>query len=351
MSMTDAELTATPFMSLDALDHAFEDGLRRMLADDVLGAFILVLANAAADAASFDRLRADLAGVYADWCARLERDDPVIEAAAADDVAVFERLRALGLENLGTSRHRRAGGWELQLNPVRAFRPPRMSHITDSALRAPFNPEGFHFDRPHLRPEILWEGNLLHEPVRVLFNKFPFAEYHALLVPMPGEHRPQYLNDGVMRSIWRIARQLSVGLPGVGFGYNARGAYASVNHLHFQLFVRTQGSYPIEASEWRHNGGDMPYPLDVKVLTDVELLVNAIMQQQAAEHPFNLLIRPGRAYLVARAHQSTYQHSAWTGGFAWSEVAGTITVFDHRAFERLGEQDLDAEFRRLALRP
>ncbi len=349
--MIDAELAATPFDSLDALNNAFEGGLRRMLADDALGAFILVLANATSDVASFDRLRTDLIDGYADWCVRFDRGHPAVRAAAVDDIAVFERLRAYGLENLGVSRHRRVGRWELQLNPVRAFRPPRMSRVADCALHAPFDPEGFHFDRPYLRPEILWEGVLLDEPVRVLFNKFPFAEHHALLVPAPDRHRPQYLNDRIIRSVWRIARHLSVGLPGVGFGYNARGAYASVNHLHFQLFVRTQGTYPVEASEWRHNGGHMPYPFEVAVLTDVEALANAVAHGQSGDRPFNLLIRPDRAYLVARAHQGAYQHSDWTAGFAWSEVAGAITVFDHQAFEDLGERDLDAEYRRLTLKP
>ena len=348
---TSTELADTPFASLAALAVAFEDGLRRMLADDGLGAFILVLANAGSDAATFDRLRTALAQAYATWCERLDDGDLRITEAAADDVAVLRRLREYGFERLTHSRSRRVGSWELQFNPVRAFRPPRMSAETVRELYATFDPHGFHFDQPYLRPEILWEGRLLSSPLRVLFNKFPFAERHTLVVPDPVAHRPQYLDADVLDLVWRMAERLRPGLPGIGFGYNAQGAYASVNHLHFQCFVRTDGDYPVEASYWRHNGGDRPYPLTVQVFDQLERLVQSVTRLQASNQAFNLLIRRGRGYLIQRACQGQYRHSEWTGGFAWSEVVGAVTVFDQDAFERLREQDLDAEFQRLAVRP
>ena len=42
-----------------------------------------------------------------------------------------------------------------------------------------------------------------------------------------------------------------------------------------------------------------------------------------------------------------YRHSGWTAGFAWSEVAGVVTLSDHATFERLTEPMLEDEFARM----
>ena len=349
--ITSTDLAGTPFASAKTLAAAFDDGLRRMLADDGLGAFILVLANAVSDPATFERFRPLLTQSYADWCERFDSNHVLAADAPADDADVFRRLREHGFERLMPSRSRHVGPWELQFNPVRAFRPPRMSTHAVRELYAPFDSQAFHFDRAYLRPEILWEGRLLSFPVRVLFNKFPFAERHALLALDPEAHQPQHLTADALDLIWRIAEVLCHGLPGIGIAYNAYGAYASVNHLHFQLFVRSDDDYPIERFYWRHNGGDRPYPLAVKVFDDVGSLLEAVQRLQLGNQAFNLLIRRGRAYLVERLRQGQYRHSTWTGGFAWSEVCGAVTVFDEDVFEELREPDLNAEFERLAVRP
>ena len=70
-----------------------------------------------------------------------------------------------------------------------------------------------------------------------------------------------------------------------------------------------------------------------------------------ADIAYNLLYRPGRVYLVPRAMQGSYLHSRWTSGFAWSELAGSITTSDAAVFERLCEADVADEFARLEVRP
>ena len=77
----------------------------------------------------------------------------------------------------------------------------------------------------------------------------------------------------------------------------------------------------------------------------------AIAARHTAETAFNLLYRPGCMYLVPRATQGHYVHSAWTAGFAWSEVSGSLVVTDQQAFDELAADVVEAEFRRLALRP
>lgn len=318
-----------------------------MLDTPTLGAFILVLANASFDAAMYRRFRPMLTEAFGRWCERFDSADPLAADAAVDDRMVFSRLRATGLDCLGTTQWRTVGPWRCQFNPLRAFRPPRMSEAVITQLHRPFDAAAFHFDRAFLRPEVFWEGALCGHAVRLLYNKFPFADRHGLLVPEPSAHRPQYLDETMVMLIWRLTEQLGATLPGIGFGYNAYGAFCSVNHLHFQQFVGMHDSYPIEADSWDHNGGSRRYPLVVTVIDDVAAAWRHIARLQRHERAFNLLLRPSRVYIVERALQGSYRHSEWTSGFAWAEVAGAVTLFAPTAFAGLDERALSDEFDRL----
>lgn len=320
-----------------------------MLEQDLLGVFVLVLANACFEPAMFERLRVPLRRAFDTWCARFDEGHIAARDAAADDVAVFHRVRQLGFDRLNPTRWRKVGPWQLQYNQLRALRPPRMSRVVVKCLQQPFDANGFHFDKPFLRRETLWQGDLLGAPVRLLYNKFPFADLHGLLVPAPAARKPQALTEPDHCLVWRVAARLGKSLPGFGFGYNAYGAYSSVNHLHFQCFVRGDGHYPVEADCWRHNGGDRPYPAAVERFDDPGEAWAALMRLHAKGRPYNLLYRPGLLYLLTRRLQGDYQHSDWTGGFAWSEMMGAVTLFDEQPFKELRAADIEAEFARLAL--
>jgi diadenosine tetraphosphate (Ap4A) HIT family hydrolase len=342
---------ASVFASPAVLRRAFERKLLGLLEHDGLGVFILVLANASFERATFARLRDPLARIFAEWEQRFRDHDEREFAAAADDVEVFRRLCCHGFDNLMATRWRRLGPWELQFNQLRAFRPPRVSGAPVSHLEQSFDPDGFHFNKPFLRKEIFWEGNLGGAPVRLLYNKFPFAEMHGLLVPHPEANKPQYLTSDDHLLVWEISDQLGRGLPDIGFGYNAYGAYASVNHLHFQMFMRSSGRYTIESEQWLHNGGNEPFPLAVQRHSDRDSAWSALSDLHAMGHTYNLVYRPGSLYIVARAMQGAVAHSDWSSGFAWSEVAGAVTTFDEADFERLSQGDIAAELSRLTVRP
>ena len=336
------------FASYEALHAAFEEGLVRMLEQGPLGTFVLVLANASFEPRMWQGLQPSLRAAFQSWCRRFDRRDAMVREAAPDDVDVFERLRQLGFDRLTATRWRDVGPWQVQFNPMRALRPPRASNDVVTALHRPFDADGFHFDRPFLRREILWEGELCRAPLRLLYNKFPFAERHGLLVPYPGRRRPQYLTAEDHGLVWQLVRRLADTLPGLGIAYNAYGAYASINHLHFQSFVREQGVYPIESAQWRHNGGDRDYPVPVTRFSDAAVAWSAVEALHAQGRAYNLLYRPGETYVVARRMQGRYRHSRWTGGFAWAEVCGAVTTFDEQAFTRLDAQDIESELARLA---
>ena len=90
-------------------------------------------------------------------------------------------------------------------------------------------------------------------------------------------------------------------------------------------------------------------PLPVEALTDCDDAWHGIALRQSENRAFHLLYRPHRVYVVDRALQGGYRHSGWTAGFAWSEVAGVVTLSDHATFERLTEPMLEDEFARMQL--
>lgn len=341
-----ADLPA-PFASGAALRERFEAGLERLIDHDTLGVYVLALANASFERALFERLHERLHTAFTHWEARFDAGDALALNAAPDDRDVFERLRRHGFDRLEATRWRECGPWELQFNPLRAFRPPRMSDVVVDEPRRAFDPAAFNFNRPFLRDEILWEGEIDRRPWRLLYNKFPFAPLHGLLVPRPADCLPQRLDAETLAATWSVLLRLGDRIPGVGLGYNAYGAYASVNHLHLQLYVR-DGSYPIERGTWAHNGGTVGYPLAVRRVEAARDLLVTLEALHRRRRGYNLLLRPGWAYVVERPLQGSYRHSAWTGGFAWSECAGGLTVFDRATFDRLDEKAIAAEFAAMA---
>jgi len=337
-----------PFQSREALEQAFIAGLERQLEAPALGAYILVLANASFDAGIWPRLAKGLQD-------RFQAHARIIAAALRagrqpeapdDDLMVFLKLMAMGFDAVSTTEFRRSGPWELQFNPLRALRPARASGLQVGGCLPPaFAPQGFHFNKPFLRPEILWEGRLGSHPVRLLYNKFPFSPLHTLLVPEPERERPQLLGQELHHYAWHLAEALGRGLPGIAIAYNSYGAHASVNHLHFQMVVRTQ-PLPLQEAGWRHNGGASHYPLDCRVFTsglEAWFFIEHLHQRQT---PYNLIYLPGRLYCLPRQVQGSVALPPWTAGFAWHELAGGITTFRRDDFDRLTGKVIAAELSR-----
>jgi len=338
-----------PFRSHDAFRSRFVEGLARLIAEPGLGPFILALANASFDAHLHHLLAPRLALRFEELAARsreaLRRGQPIAEPP--DDLLVFLKLLAIGLDGLPTTAYRRAGPWELQFNVLRSFRPARATAARITSLHAPFAPEGFHFNKAFLRRELLWEGELAGRRGGLYYNKFPFVDLHGLWVPEPEAERPQWLRVEDHLHAWRLVETLGQALSGVGAGYNAYGAGASVNHLHFQTFVRPE-PLPVEEAAWRHNGGRDRYPVACEAHADADSAWAAIAAAHAANRPYNLLYRPGRMYLLPRVFQGAVPLAPWVGGIAWYELCGGVTAFDLGDFQRLRAQDIAAELARIA---
>jgi hypothetical protein len=334
------------FSDLRCYRDAFIKGLERMLDHEELGAFILVLANASYDDSIFGCLQGRLKQRYEQLEEAFQRG---LLQAPPDDLEVLGKLVANGFEQLQPTRYRHAGPWLLQYNQMRSLRPPRISKARVDGLQQPFNAEGFHFNKAFLQKEVLWQGDLMGAKVRLLYNKFPFADHHALLVYDPEAGHPQFLTEDVHYRVVESCRQLGERIPGIGIGYNAFGAAASVNHLHFQLYACDHDGYPIERDCWRHNGGALDYPLDCRRYNDGRQAWQYIAHLHAVNKAYNLIYRPGEVYVVTRKMQGHFTLDTKLQGIGWADVAGSITVFTRQDFAAIDEAYVLSQYREVAL--
>jgi hypothetical protein len=341
-------LTAPPFASALALESSFADRLTAMLdTHRGLGVYILVLANAAYDASLWTQLAPALAARHTELARTLI--DALRQGRKLnepdDDILVFLKLHAIGFDHLQTLQSRRTGAWDILFNPIRALRPPRISGLQFSSLSCPFDPDGFHFNRPFLAKEIFWEGEMAGLPATLLYNKFPFAHLHGLLVPEPLRQLPQCLSPELHGWAWSLCAQ--AGVPGLCLGYNSYGAGASVNHLHFQSFVQT-GPLPVQDARFAHNGGDVAYPLPCLRFTDPEAAWFQLDQLHQDNTPYNLIYSKNCLHLIPRVPQDSRKLSAQSSGYGWSEMAGVVTLFSREAFEGMRAEAFETELARFA---
>lgn len=330
------------FQSPETFRTAFEQGLEQLLMEHgSVGVFILVLANAAMDETLHENVSPLLHEAFNTL--RSEYRSALIQAQliqdAPDDTLVFLKLMATGLDHLHVVERRDAGQFELQLNPLRSLRPARNAAARIDTIQTPFNPKGFHFNKPFLKKEVFWQGDLLGKDVRLLYNKFPFLPLHGLLVPEPEKEHSQKLTQDMHQYLWKVTGALSETLPGVGFGYNAYGASASVNHLHFQMFLREE-SLPVTAPHWQHNGGDDAYPSQCITHSDPDKAWQSIADLHDANQPYNLIYAPGRVFILPRPFQGSPELESVTGAYAFYEMAGGLTTFNRDDFEHHSTESL-----------
>lgn len=337
-----------PFTDAATFEQDFANGLMALLAEHrSLGAYILVLANAAYDPALWLRLEPALARRHAELAdtvvSTLRQGDLLTEPD--DDVMVFLKLNAIGFAHLGRMLSRREGPWRFLFNPLRALRPPRASGQTFEGLSRPFDPTGFHFNKPFLEKETLWRGLLGDKSARLLYNKFPFARMHGLLVPEPERCLPQMLGPEQHAWAWNVCARAE--LDGLCLGYNSTGAGASVNHLHFQSFIQTE-PLPVENARFLHNGGSVSYPLPCLRFDDIESAWLQLDQLHRNEQPYNLIYAKDRLYCLARVPQDAANLDAVCRAYGWSEMAGVVTRFNRRAYDILTHTQFEDELARFA---
>lgn len=329
----------TLFSSKAAYRDRFEQGLDRLLDEGGLNLFILVAANASFEAHLWEALSPRLGARFDALLAGLHGGE------AEDDMDVFRKISDIGMEALQPTRHRAIGPWEAQFNQLRSFRPLRNSDRPMDSIQAPFDAETFNFNKPFMQQETIASGDLLGRQVDLYYNKFPFVELHSLLVPDREQCYPQYLFEDMHHYVWRLVEQISETLPGARIAYNALGAYASVNHLHLQLFVREQ-AMPVEYAQWTHNGGSQNYPVDCCLFDNPEAAWQQIAQWHERNIAYNLLYAQGRLYCLPRQKQGGFDLPEWSSGFSWYELCGGMITLNRNHWAGLDETGIAAELAR-----
>lgn len=330
--------------------QTFNDGLHELLKQPDLGCFILVCANAFADAELYAQMFPAIQQQFT--LLRRALEDGGLETgvitATSDDREIFDAIVEQGIDTIPVVQYRQVGDWRCQFNHLRTFRPTRMAAKKDISLQQEFDPSGFHFNRGFMQKERLWEGEWLGKAVSWYYNKFPFARYHGLLVPEKSQQHPQYLTSDMHNYIWRLVEASAAVLPGLGLAYNSLGAFASVNHLHFQWFIEPNG-LPIMSPHWRHNGGSKDYPLACYKYKDAKAAWHGINRCHDQSISYNLIYNTSGLYLCPRLIQSQITHHGWTSGFSWIELAGEIVMQNVAAFTELGAGDIEQEMKKLRL--
>ena len=332
-----------PLVSAQALRDAFASGLGDLLEGADISGFILVCANVTAEPELAARLGPALAARFRALASQVRetlaegRPFQVVE----EDLTVFLKLMALGLERLAPTERRTEGPWQLTFNLLRSLRPRRITDLVPGGIRAPFDPERFNFNKPFMLRERLWSGELLGRPLDFYYNKYPFVPLHGLLVPEREAGHAQFLTPELVDYLWALGELLASALPGFGIGYNSFGGYASVNHLHLQLFL-DPAPLPVESDRWAHNGGAAAYPLRVLRCDSAAGLRTVLEGLHAASRPYNLLLRGATAWVVPRAMQGTVPVPAWSAGLTWCELGGRIVTASRSAYRALAAGEIEA---------
>lgn len=315
----------------------FVDKLKAMLSDDELGAFILVLANSRQDAF----LKAELAdALQNNFNALKGRYAMGALEATKDDIDVFSQLLDIELASIPLWQTRTAGDWEVVLNDIRRLRPARASSQHFKSIRQHFDETKFHFNKPFLEPEKLWQGDYEGSAISVLYNKFPFSDYHLIIAISPEKNQPQLLTEDNHQILSSMAVNVEKVLPGFGIGFNSFAAGASVNHFHAQGFVRQQ-PLPIEADHWKHNGGTRQYPLNVRHFTNTVKSWRYLKRLIEEDIAFNCIYRRESCYVLARNYQGSVSLPGWLDGAGYLDMAGVMTVSDMETFDSLSADEIE----------
>ena len=222
-------------------------------------------------------------------------------------------------------------GFVAQLNEGRAHKKRPTQIVLDEVLQ-PYDPKKFNFTKADAA-EVLFQfqptsrrrdrgftetASLSSDANMVLINVSPIEYGHVLLVPRTMAQLPQRLNSELVLLALQFCAEADN--PYFRVGYNSLGAYATVNHLHFQAYYLT-APFPMERAptaplgakrqQCAFNGVNLlqlhKYPLHALVLEctgrlhDLAAAVGAAAEAlQARNVPFNVLIvdRGARVFVV-----------------------------------------------------
>lgn len=227
--------------------------LKKRIAVNDLGILILLSAHASYNEKLFKKAGGKLDLIYKKLKENIKN---IPDNFKNDDYFVALKILEIGWKNIQKVSFKKLNNlWDVQYNQLRTFKPRRNATEEIKSIYKKFDKKSFNFNKPFLQIECFEKCICNGMEVSMFYNKFPFVPYHTLLVPEQGKNHPQFLK----KKFHYYAYDLIKNIKGFGIGYNSIGAYASVNHLHFQLFVENE-KLPVCSPIWKHNGGKKEYP-------------------------------------------------------------------------------------------
>lgn len=208
-------------------------------------------------------------------------------------------------------------------------------------------------------PEVfLFSKELASGTAAFCVNKFPSHPYHFLLVPEPEKKYPQYLTE---QAVSMALETMDLSNERLYFGFNSRGAWASINNLHLHGIYHPE-ALPIEDAEMIPYGDidgcevsllrDYPAGTAVFSSDDRKALTRATMRfvktLQDKNIPHNILMAKGKIYVFPKSEAGRYARNERYG---YMELAGEIIGFLRAArFRGLTEDEIIGEMERVTIR-
>ncbi|MBN8569294.1 MAG: hypothetical protein J0M18_06655 [Ignavibacteria bacterium] len=311
--------------------------LQKKISFNDLGVLILLSAQAAFNKDLYKKTFTRLNSIYK----KLSKEiNGIPDNLKNDDYFIALKILEIGWKNIEKVSFKKLNAlWNAQYNHLRTFKPRRNALDKISSIYKKFDKKTFNFNKPFLRRERFKKCQCNGMNVSCFYNKFPFVPYHTLLVPEQEKNHPQFLR----RRFHYYACDLIKAAGGFAIGYNSIGAFASVNHLHFQLFVKNK-PLAVENEMWKHSGGRKEYPAKCFVFESKRASWDFIKMLHQNNIPYNILYTKEKIYIFPMNFQKSHKNTIFPLGFAWIELAGSFINVTKKDYDNLTEKKIVREF-------
>ncbi|XP_050355774.1 GDP-D-glucose phosphorylase 1 [Nymphalis io] len=250
----------------------------------------------------------------------------------------------------------------LQLNPNRQSKRRYPEEIND--ICQPFDEKRFNFTKVS-KEEILFtfKENGEEDNHAVLVNVSPISKYHSLLCPSIYKCLPQVITKESLKLV--IDLMLLAQDRNLRIGFNSLCGFASVNHLHYHLFIEKQ-NLPVENEKCIKIKGplfkfDDSYPVTAfcfevyhgcENIDEIFILLNHLLRKSIAH---NIMITRGDPIeascdvirvVVWPRKSSLGAKLLLAFNVAVCELSGWFPIYNTEDFKNLQEENLENELRK-----
>ncbi|XP_046970940.1 GDP-D-glucose phosphorylase 1 [Vanessa cardui] len=250
----------------------------------------------------------------------------------------------------------------LQLNPNRQSNRRHPEQIND--ICQPFDEKRFNFTKVS-KEEIIFtfKENDEGDNHAVLVNISPISKYHSLLCTSINKCLPQVITKESLKLA--IDLMLLTQDRTLRIGFNSLCAFASVNHLHYHLFIEEQSLYVENAYCKKIKGPlfkfDDSYPVPAfcfeviqgsEKVDEIFILLDYLLKKSIAH---NVMMTRGGAIeasgevvrvLVWPRKSSMGAKQLVAFNVAVCELSGWFPIYDSEEYENLQEENLINELRK-----